>query len=284
MSSFLSTANAYAKRYGLSGGDRLGLLARYPVFRALHEASHGRGRSRAIAQSVVPLFAGLRFVHRIQGTRATAALSLCLRGDDVDSFSEIFFGDEYGGVSAGEARTYVDAGANVGMAAAYFAVHLPLERALLIEANPALAPRLQASVDGLPSAVDVAVEQAALASVSGPLSFTVSENHRMSGIDQAVGDRITIRARTLRELLDAHGFETVDLLKMDIEGAEHDVILHDVELFDRVGVVVMELHGERADRETTARALGRRGFHLDHRRAPEADILVATQRGEPSPD
>jgi len=195
--------------------------------------------------------------------------------NDIASFMEVFYERCYE-VDLTTATTYVDAGANIGMAACYFATQHPLKKMLLIEANPDLMKTLSNTVAGIPHPIDI--EHAALSAQDGTISFTISDNHRMSGIAYEDGRRVTVPSQTFRSVLDRHGLTEVDILKMDIEGAEHDVLASDPEVLRRVRCLVGELHYSRAARDATAKLIADQGFDMKLDRADEVDTLVAVRR------
>ncbi len=223
----------------------------------------------------MPFLRWFTVTHRVHGPGGTVRIPLRFVPADVGSFREILI---FGGyeLQINSASTYVDAGANTGMAAAYFAAQYPLERMLLIEANPALASQLGRAVEGIPHHVEV--ERVALAGHDGRVAFSATRNHRHGGIGVTGGRLIAVASRTLRRLLDEHDMQQVDILKMDIEGAEHDVLNGDPDILNRVRCLVMELHNSRESRDATAKLVARQGFEVQHDRDVEVDMLVAVRR------
>jgi FkbM family methyltransferase len=59
---------------------------------------------------------------------------------------------------------------------------------------------------------------------------------------QALSDRGLVEASTLDKILSDHKIDVVDILKIDIEGAEKEVFENSAAWIDRVGVIVIELH------------------------------------------
>lgn len=57
------------------------------------------------------------------------------------------------------------------------------------------------------------------------------------------GDGPGVASTTLAEVVDQHGIERIDLLKLDCEGAEYDILLNSpVECIDRIQRIAMEYH------------------------------------------
>ena len=62
-------------------------------------------------------------------------------------------------------------------------------------------------------------------------------------VGEADGGDHLVRAYTIPEIIEMHGYERVNLLKLDIEGAEHALFTQgEGEWLDRVDVIVVELH------------------------------------------
>ena len=275
MSTYVRTTRKYAKRFRLSAADHGRLLVHYPLFKLVHESMYGSRRARLVASALVPFVGRLTIDHDVHGPGGTVRIPLRFTQNDVASFTEIFQGGEYD-ADFGPAVTYVDAGANTGMAAAFFATQHRLEAMLLIEANPELATKLKDMVERLPH--PVAVEHVALAGRDGPLTFHIRPDHRMSSIKGDGGHTVLVPASTLRALLDRHAIDRVDILKMDIEGAEHEVLASDPAILDRVRSLVMEVHGSRSDRDSMFALVASSGFDVQVDRQGGADLLVGENR------
>ena len=118
--------------------------------------------------------------------------------------------------------SFVDIGANVGiysMLAAYAGA-----RVLAIEPQPVLCARLafNKQANGFDA---IEVVQSAVGESDGTTEIVIDEkNLGHSGAATEGEKRITVPCATLLGLLDRHGIERPDLLKIDVEGAE-DIIL-----------------------------------------------------------
>jgi FkbM family methyltransferase len=135
----------------------------------------------------------------------------------------------------------LDCGANIGLASLFFKRAHPGARITAFEADPAIAAMLAdnlrdngaADVDVVPAAVwtrdgDVSfvadgADSGALASVGGPID----------------GRRVSVPARRLRTIIER---EPIDLLKLDIEGAEADVLADCEEALASVNALLVEIH------------------------------------------
>jgi FkbM family methyltransferase len=131
-------------------------------------------------------------------------------------------------VHGSESFTFVDIGANVGLYSLYLA-SCGSVRTLAVEPQPGILDRLRFHVAANPSA-KVDLMPVALSDSDGEVTLVLNQSD--SGgthIDkedgrQDAGERIRVRCRTLIGVLADAGIETIDALKIDVEGAE-DVVL-----------------------------------------------------------
>lgn len=137
-------------------------------------------------------------------------------------------------------RRVVDAGANIGFSSLYFAARYPQATVLAIEPNPDNFALLQANTRAEPRIKQV---QAALTPEAGQQVFIKTSGRASHFKMNRDGKGVAVRGASLDELCTEHGFDRIDLLKIDIEGAERDIFA-DASFLRRVGVVVAELHGD----------------------------------------
>ena len=143
--------------------------------------------------------------------------------------------------SASPAPRILDCGANVGLASLFYRRAYPQARITAYEADPALFAILSANLQAN-GAGDVETRHAALWTSTGSLTFQCVGNDAgmIASLPGAVeGTSTTVPSLRLRDVI-AEG--PIDLLKLDIEGAE-DAVLADCEpVLDRVKAIVMDLH------------------------------------------
>lgn len=135
----------------------------------------------------------------------------------------------------------VDLGSNVGFSVLFFRALYPRAIIHAVEADPEMCARLRANTRDLPRIV---VHQAAIAAHSGKISFFRNTHHALSsGIGRRLPaqERIVVPALSLDDLLSKIGADRIDLLKFDIEGAEHEVFSASHWL-DRIDHLIGEVH------------------------------------------
>ncbi len=93
----------------------------------------------------------------------------------------------------------------------------------------------------------VSLVPAAVAGTSGSRALLVAEdshNHelaRVSGV--AGGSTMRVAAKSLADIIAEHHIESIDVLKMDIEGGEYEIIdTVDEDVWSKIRLVVMEYH------------------------------------------
>jgi FkbM family methyltransferase len=158
--------------------------------------------------------------------------------------------------SASPSPRILDCGANVGLASLFFSRLYPAARITAFEADPSLFQMLDANLKANGAAA-VETRHAAIWTSTGTLTFRCegSDSGMVDSLPGAVdGASTTVPSLRLRDLLEE---EPVDLMKLDIEGAE-DVVLADCEpMLHRVEALVMDLHEFDAATRQAPRVLER---------------------------
>jgi FkbM family methyltransferase len=210
-------------------------------------------------------------VSRPDGRRFTIALPAIF--DDLHSFREVVMARTYDSPWVlQDISTIADLGANVGMALFYFTHATDVSRIVAIEANPALIPRLRRAAARLPLPVEVL--HGAVAAGSGDVvSFEVSENNRLGRVGSG-GQTVTVPRMGLGDVLSKLG-GSADLLKIDVEGAEHQLLESEPEAWRACRYIVGETHGAPAARDRFAARLAALGFELDRVVGKDVDTFCA---------
>ncbi len=164
---------------------------------------------------------------------------------------DIVLDDEYD-VTGIEPRTILDLGANIGVAAAWFRSRYPDARIVAVEPDPDTFAKLERSLGDDDS---VTLVNAAVAARSGETTifsargYSVASSLRESDPDAALSTRV--RAFTLDDLCAEHGLERIDLVKLDVEGAEIEA-LDGLSRLEIVGTMVGEVHPPLLDEDPEA--------------------------------
>jgi FkbM family methyltransferase len=170
-------------------------------------------------------------------------------------------------VAPDKIKTIIDCGANIGMASLYFASAYPAARIYSVEADPENFALLKANT----------VAERRIVPIHGCIvsipQDTVSFNIQGPAWGRKLGgtDGVLVPAITLDALLAKHGIARVDLLKMDIEGAEREVLA----IGDYLGTVqhvIAELHNDY-DFSHFSAAVAKHGLRA---RFPDKECLAIT--------
>lgn len=154
----------------------------------------------------------------------------------------------------------VDAGAYIGDTAAYYASRFPNAKVIALEPNPNSAALARYNL--LDYGERVVVIEAALWSTTGKLSFAGD----FTGAGIAQTSEISVQGYSLVDLIKTLSINKIDLMKIDIEGAEYEV-LNDGEgkWLNNVKIIAIELHGEELEIKCLM-ILRRNGFSCKKRR------------------
>ena len=160
-------------------------------------------------------------------------------GGDFFVLHEVFGSDCYDlPFSSSNLRTVVDLGANVGLTTLYLASKAPEARFICVEPAPGNADLLRRNVAPVSQAV---VVQAAVTKESGTVAFDDTRAAWGGGISP--DGPLRVEAISIDDLLARYAPEgIIDLLKMDIEGAEAEVFSGPMAWLDRVACIIAELH------------------------------------------
>ena len=139
-------------------------------------------------------------------------------------FDEIFIDGSYLFHSNNERPLILDCGSNIGMSILFFKKLYPKARVVGFEPDPETFEKLTTNVKQN-SLNDITLHQCALSNAAGTLDFYRSEEIAGSFLmslrkERMNGRKVTVPTQTLSSFIN----EEIDLLKMDIEGAEEIVL------------------------------------------------------------
>lgn len=173
------------------------------------------------------------------------------------SHQEIFVNQIYRFACNCTAPTIIDAGANLGLASIYFKRLFPNAKITAIEADSVIVEVLRSNLH-IFGHDDVAVVHGAAWDSNQNLNFSLDHADAGRVSDAGNGE---VRGLRLRDLIDG---QHVDLLKMDIEGAETRVLLDCEGAMAGVQRMFVEYHSFAGEPQNLAQLLSvleRGGFH-----------------------
>jgi len=190
---------------------------------------------------------------------------------------------------------FIDAGANVGLATLYLCAVYPGATVTAFEPNPAAAAALRTTIalNGLEERVRL--HEVALGATAGPATLYGDADRGASLTASLMQGRgaatssIEVEVRPLSPFVPEH----VDLLKLDVEGAEDEVLaeLEASGALERIRAIICEVHEDPTHRPDQRRRvteiLRRAGFTIEVRSVrpdtrmpdtPRDTLLVASRR------
>lgn len=174
-------------------------------------------------------------------------LQLRVLSSDILIYGQIFLLKEYDFVVTRTPEVIVDAGANIGLASVYFAHQYPTTKIIAIEPEQSNFELLQKNVAAYPNITPV---QAALWHENteihlidpkfGKWAFrTASKESSQIPLTKTCH---TVMGMTVAKLMQTYGLEKIDILKIDIEGAEKEVFSDTSVWINSVDALITELH------------------------------------------
>lgn len=184
-----------------------------------------------------------------------------LRTSDVELYKSILLESEYDHPISFSPRTIVDAGANCGMTSIFYANKYPEAKIVAIEPEPTNYAALVRNTMLYPNVIPM---HAALWNIDGQVEvFPGGPKKRKWSFRVRTGNGF--RAVTLPTLMRENGMEAIDILKIDVEGAERE-IFSNCDWMDKVRLLAIELHdryfpgcSDAVDRVTAAYRKTQRG-------------------------
>lgn len=174
-------------------------------------------------------------------------IKLRLPGADVYTYEQIFMDEEYKFNTQQHPKTIIDAGANIGLTSIYFANKYPNAKIIAIEPEKTNFEVLKDNVALYPNITPI---QAAV----------WHKNEKINLVDPGLGEwgfmteeadsaekikadaRHEVDAMTIDRIMEVFNLEHVDILKIDVEGAEKEVFADTSAWINKVDSIIAELH------------------------------------------
>ncbi|MGN9908697.1 FkbM family methyltransferase [Phytohabitans sp. LJ34] len=228
-------------------------------------------------------FLGLPFASSRATTVGTGVngrdLRLAIRrnASDWHVYREIFLENALQDVTGewlGRAETVVDFGSNIGLASVYLSCWATDARFYCVD--PAAENNAVAARNFAANGIEAVVEQLAISDRDGRIPFYPNRWWASSSTVKSVVDARTGRAArfesalvlppvevesiTVSSFIRRHGLRSIDLMKIDVEGAEQQIMQGDTGWLDIVDTVVVEIHRKYIDAGPVISAFGRHGM------------------------
>lgn len=158
----------------------------------------------------------------------------------------------------------IDLGGNIGLATIYLAQRLPKMRVFIVEPFADNVRMIERNLAGLINEGRCTVEQGAMWRADEELevlpppipgSFGAI---RVAAASSGNSDRVA--GMTMDTLIDRSGFDRVDLIKIDVEGAESGIFVNGSDWVERVRSIAIEFHGDAREVCEFDRVMKERGM------------------------
>jgi FkbM family methyltransferase len=170
-------------------------------------------------------------------------ISMRTPSSDTNVFAQIFLQAEYQFEVKAEPKIIIDAGANIGLASIYFANRFPSAKIFAIECELSNFDILQQNVKPYKNIIPI---HAALWDENGEIQVVdpgLGKWGFMTATKTDGSDKSSsVRALTLHSIMREYNIPHIDILKVDIEGAELEVFNASSSWIDNVDTIIAELH------------------------------------------
>ena len=200
---------------------------------------------------------------------------LRLKTSDFETYIKVFVQREYELPLKKRPAVIVDAGANVGFTAVFFANLYPEARVVAVEpeaSNFALLKKNVAPYKNV-TAVRAALwrENGVIDLVDPGIGNYGFQTKEIPGAGESKRD--VVPSLTVDSLMAQHGIPYIDLLKVDIEGAEKEVFENASAWIDKIGVLAIELHDRFKIGCNRSFYLATRNFDREHHKGENVFML-----------
>jgi FkbM family methyltransferase len=195
----------------------------------------------------------------IKKTDESSILQICredykypifLRNDtfDIDIYRAILEDYEYDFAVKNKPKYIIDAGANIGMASIYFATKYENAIIIAIEPEEENYKMLKRNTENYKNIFTI---NAALWNISGEVSLFAADftstlgymtETNKSALKSSYKQIQLTRAITVEEIINQFNINSIDVLKMDIEGSEKEVFESCGNWIDKTNSIIIELH------------------------------------------
>lgn len=176
---------------------------------------------------------------------------------DIGIYEQVFFDREYEFLVTHPPKVILDAGANIGLAAIYFANKYPEAKIIAIEPEESNFELLKENVSPYANITPI---QAALWNRNEDISLIdpgldkcgfmtqledTGEESRSSDIliqESRISECHQISGMTIDGIMKDFNLSSIDILKIDIEGAEKEVFENTEAWIESVNAIIIELH------------------------------------------
>jgi FkbM family methyltransferase len=175
----------------------------------------------------------------------------------------------------------LDLGGNIGFGSVFLADLFPQAELAVVEPDPRNLPLLRANLER--NGVSARVFEGAVGPAAGSLILRLGRNPTCSSLEGTgmhdLADSVPVQVLTIPMIFQQAGWDRIDLLKIDIEGAEEALLAGSEAWLDRVGAILVEIHPNTTP-DRIAGYLSRSGFLLERLGAGREPVFFAQRTGK----
>jgi FkbM family methyltransferase len=166
---------------------------------------------------------------------------------DIPIFDQVFIKNEYDFETIDTPKVIVDAGANIGLASIYFANKYPASKIIAIEPEESNFKMLQLNAAPYENII---ILQAALWDRNEEISVVDTGRGKCAYMTQKKNDHMEqgdnvcqhVQGKTVNRIMQDYDLDRINVLKIDIEGAEREVFGDTSSWIGRIDAIIIELH------------------------------------------
>jgi FkbM family methyltransferase len=174
-------------------------------------------------------------------------VNLRIPSSDVSTYEKVLIKQEYNFVAEKPPKTIIDAGANIGLASIYFTNKFPRALVIALEPEKSNFELLRYNVNPYKNIIPV---NAALWNKNEEINLIDPGRGKWGFITEAKNGPVnplgnfchTVEGITIAKIIDDYHLTNIDVLKIDIEGAEKEVFEDTESWIWRVNALIIELH------------------------------------------
>jgi FkbM family methyltransferase len=190
------------------------------------------------------LLTGKKSMRYVKASFLKTPIILRNNKSDKPIFFQVFYENQYGpyGVEFPKAKRIIDAGANIGCASIYFSLHFPEAEILAIEPEQNNFSLLQKNTSAYKN---VSCIQAGIWNKNEDIIISNPNAEAAEFMIESGHPSIhsTVKGITIEKLIEINNWDTIDILKLDIEGAEKEIFSEDnFDWLKKVKLLIIELH------------------------------------------
>ena len=216
--------------------------------------------------------------YSLQFNNTPRTLYLRTYAGDLQIFYDIFWRSIYQlpVSSLANAKTIVDLGAHIGMAAAYFNLHCPQAKVYCIEADDSNFELLTWNLQPGIAAKQIVAVHAAITDKNALVYLQKSARSYNSQLAGSITN-FPVKGIRMEQFLLEHHITHIDIIKIDIEGAESFLFNDDTAWLSIPDTIIIEIHSDE-NWQQFSEAVTRHGFHIDKKNFENESLYVAFKR------